>query len=389
MGSNKKKEVPKAKEPVKIRFKKLANGNQSIYLAYWNGDKWKYEFLKKLYIVPDNELANKETLKLAKAIQSQRIVELQNNVHGFSNNAGRSKVNLLTYIKNIAEKKLAKWNGNIRSSGYQQYMALCKHIKQYSGTKTTFKEMDKKFCIGFIDYLKTATNPNNIQRLPLSENTQYGYIGKFEYILNCATTDEIISNNPFKQIKPENKPKKRQSEVCYLTFEEVKTLENTPLPSCMVKEAFLFSCYTGLRFSDVQNLTWNKLQKDGNGDTFISYIQKKTKKQEYLPIPRKTIEFLPDRSGAKDTDKVFSYLPSGGYTNLQLKVWAALAGLKKHLTFHVARHTYATLHLTLETPIEVVSKNLGHSDIQTTQIYAKVINQAQRAAVDKLDSITN
>ncbi|MDR1984049.1 MAG: site-specific integrase [Prevotellaceae bacterium] len=393
--SNRNKKQSKVKEPIKLRYKALSNGNKSIYLDFYNNGKREYEFLK-LYLIPETTIeskeTNKETLRLANAVKSQKIVELQNTAHGFSVSGGRSKANLLDYIQGIAEKKLAKWNGNRRSSGYQQYMALYRHIKQYAGTKTTFKNVDKKFCTGFLEYLKTVTNPNHNRRynggLTLSENTQCGYMKKLEYVLNCAISDEVTNLNPFKQIKPENKPKKRQADVCYLTIEEVKTLENTQCLSQIIKQAFLFSCYTGLRFSDVQALTWGKLGKDSDGSTIIHYTQNKTQKHEYLPIPQKAVGFLPDRNGAKDTDKVF-YLPSGGYTNLQLKTWAALAGLSKHLTFHVARHTYATLLLSLETPIETVSKNLGHSEIRTTQIYAKVVSKSQREAVNKLDGLTD
>ena len=91
---------------------------------------------------------------------------------------------------------------------------------------------------------------------------------------------------------------------------------------------------------------------------------------------------------AKDSDFIFN-VPDGSFCNKMLKFWAVAAGINKHLTFHVARHTYATLLLSLETPIETVSKNLGHSEIRTTQIYAKVVSKSQREAVNKLDNLTD
>jgi site-specific recombinase XerD len=137
----------------------------------------------------------------------------------------------------------------------------------------------------------------------------------------------------------------------------------------------------------VKGLTWGKLQKDNNGNMLINYVQKKTEKQEYLPISKSAVKYLPERGDAKDTDSVFKF-PSGGYVNLQLRQWAFTAGIKKKVTFHVARHTNATLLLSLEVPIETVSKILGHSDIKTTQIYAKVIDKSKRDAVNKLDGLT-
>jgi site-specific recombinase XerD len=119
---------------------------------------------------------------------------------------------------------------------------------------------------------------------------------------------------------------------------------------------------------------------------FINYVQKKTTKQEYLPISKSAVKYLPERGEEKDTDSVFKF-PSGGYVNLQLRQWAFTAGLKKKISFQQSRHTNATLLLSLEVPIETVSKILGHSDIKTTQIYAKVIDKSKRDAVDKLDGL--
>jgi integrase len=385
--SNKKPKQPKAKEPIKLRFKPLANGNQSIYLDYYKDGKREYEFLK-LYLVKERTAADKTkndaTLRLANAVQSKRVVELQNNTHGFTNGSTHSKINVIEYIKSLAEKKRIKAGGGKRTTA-MGYLALSWQIEAYSGTKTTFRQVDKDYCSGFIEHLKAAKNKNN--GLPLNENTQTGYMKRFEAVINAAIADEVTNSNPFKQIKQENKPHKHKTEICYLTTNEVKLLENTACLCPTVKQGFLFSCYTGLRFSDVQGLTWSNLQIDNNGGTFINYVQKKTQKQEYLPIPQKAIEFLPDRAGASDSGRVF-YMPSGGYTNLQLKAWAALAGVSKHLTFHVARHTYATILLSLGAGIETISKNLGHSEIKTTQAhYAAIENKLQKVAVNKLNEL--
>ena len=341
----------------------------------------------KLYLIPETSLtnkeANKETWKLANAIKAQKIVEIQNNVHGFSNRGAKSKANLIEYVEMLADRKLKKSGGDKRGTS-MSYIALTHHLKEYSGDKTTFKQIDKNYCQGFVEYLKTAVNANNGQQL--SANTQWGYMKRLEAVINSAISDEIADSNPFKQIKPENKPKKLSTEVCYLTIEEVNTLVNTPCFYPIIKNGFLFSCFSGLQFSDVKGLTWGKLQKDNNGNMFINYVQKKTEKQEYLPISKSAAKYLPERGDAKDDDSVFKF-PSGGYVNMQLHQWAFAAGLKKKISFHVSRHTNATLLLSLEVPIETVSKILGHSDIKTTQIYAKVIDKSKRDAVDKLDGL--
>ncbi|KAA6333044.1 Tyrosine recombinase XerD [termite gut metagenome] len=387
MGNQKKKQA-KTKEPVKLRYKELSNGNQSIYLDCYNSGKREYEFLK-LYLIPEtsfeNKEANKATLKLANAIKAQRIVELQNNQHGFSGSGGKSKVNLIEYIKTIADKKRELAGGEKRGS-YQFYLSLAYHLKQYSGDKTTFRQLDKSYCTGFIDYLKMAKNALNGKLL--SENTQRQYVKRFKTVINYAITDGATILNPFLQINPESLPKKHDTEVCYLTIEEVKSLVDTPCPYQNIKRGFLFSCFTGLRFSDVNALTWGKLQKADNGGVKIIFIQKKTKKQEYLQISKEALKYLPDRGMDSDGDLVFKF-QSGWYINSIIKTWAVAAGINKKVTFHVARHTNATLLLSKGVSIEVVSKILGHSDIKTTQIYAKVIDKSIEDAVNKLNGLTD
>jgi hypothetical protein len=205
--SNKKKQ-PKAKEPIKVRFKQLSNGNQSIYLDYYREGKREYEFLK-LYLIPEtsqeNRTANSETLRLANAVKSEKIVELQNMVHGFSVSGIRSKTNLLSYIQIIADKKLDKTMAegrDTRSSSFWQIMALYRHVEKYSGAKTTFKQVDKKYCEGFIEYLKTAKNSNKkFDDMGLNENTQAAQVRIFQYVLNCAINDDITNNKPIQTNK--------------------------------------------------------------------------------------------------------------------------------------------------------------------------------------------
>jgi integrase len=156
----------------------------------------------------------------------------------------------------------------------------------------------------------------------------------------------------------------------------------------IVKNAFLFSCFSGLRYSDITALTWGQLQTDNEGKTVIRYVQQKTNKPENLQLSSEALKFLPEKNDAKSADTIFN-LPANNYTNFVLAGWTLAAGINKRVTFHVSRHTNATLLLSLDVPIETVSKLLGHSDIQTTQIYAKVIDKSKRAAVSKLDGLTD
>jgi len=387
-GTNQRNGVKNAhKELIKVRFKPLANGNQSIYLDYYNNGKRQYEFLK-LYLVPAvtdiDKTTNAQTLQLAHAIKAEKIVELQNTAHGFTFSKNKLNIKVIDYLQKLAVEKKQNY-----------YKALSTHIIRYSGEETTFKQITKEYCQKFIDYLKTAKN--NIYKKGqstifttglLSDNTRHAYLNILNITLNRAVTDGIISKNPFSNIDRNELPKQKLDNRDYLTIDEVKKLVNTPCHKPIIKNAFLFSCFSGLRYSDVITITWGQFQTDNEGKTIIRYKQKKTQKDENLQLSDEALKFLPQRDNAKDADIIFP-ITHNGFANETLRGWVMAAGITKRVTFHVGRHTNATLLLSLGVPIETVSKLLGHSNIATTQIYAKVIDKNKREAVSKLDGLTD
>lgn len=143
----------KIKEPIRIRTKKLNNGNESIYLDNYVEGKREYEFLK-LYLVPEKDRITKnrntETMKLANAIKAQKIVEIQNNRHGFSNSKNKSNIKLINYIQYIADKDIEKTGRKVTSN------TLIHHLQRYDKAGITFKQLDKDYIIGFVEYLKTT-----------------------------------------------------------------------------------------------------------------------------------------------------------------------------------------------------------------------------------------
>ena len=395
----KQKQTVKLKEPVRIRFKQLSNGNQSIYLDYYTGDvirkenyvggKRKYEFLK-LYLIPErtreDRVKNEATLALAKAIQSKRIVEVQNDAHGFQN-TNKSRVNLLDYLENIGKQSAEQGSRNYARTVLNTVRAL----KLFRGDYIAFRDVDKEFLSEFTDYLRQMPKASKYGVLKdggrLSNNSVVSYYGTLRTAINRAYKEGIITVNPTKEFDFASKVRQEPSRREYLTIDELKTLINTECRHEIVKRAFLFSCLCGLRVSDIRKLKWCDLQRSG-GRVRIEITMQKTKEPLYLPISDEALKWLPERGTASDSDFIFP-LTHEGTVNDTLQHWAKVAGITKHISFHVARHTHATMMLTLGADLYTVSKLLGHKNIATTQIYAKIVDKKKEEAIGLIPNLTD
>ena len=395
----KQKQTVKLKEPVRIRFKQLSNGNQSIYLEYYTGDvirkenyvggKRKYEFLK-LYLIPErtreDKAKNEATLALAKAIQSRRIVEVQNDTHGFQN-TNKSRVNLLDYLENIGKQSAEQGSRNYARTVLNTVRAL----RLFRGDYIAFRDVDKEFLSEFTDYLRQMPKASKYGVLKtggrLSNNSVVSYYGTLRTAINRAYKEGIITVNPTKEFDFASKVRQEPSRREYLTLDELKTLINTECRHEIVKRAFLFSCLCGLRVSDIRKLRWCDLQRSG-GHVRIEITMQKTKEPLYLPISDEALKWLPERGEANGSDFIFP-LTHEGTVNDTLQHWAKVAGITKHISFHVSRHTHATMMLTLGADLYTVSKLLGHKNIATTQIYAKIVDKKKEEAIGLIPNLTD
>jgi len=373
------------KSPVYLREKPLKSGNKSLYLDIFLGTDMdgnpihEYEFLK-LYLT-GNKHADKETLRQAETIRAARVIEINNGNHNALQSKQAAKADFLTFAELQADKKRTNKRGEINERGtYLTYKSFIFHFKQYAGSRITFKQIDKRFCQGFIDYLKKAISTRD--HTPLKINTQLDYIKTFETVLNAAIKQEIITANPMSLCE---KPQRQSHDIVFLTVQELKALEQTDCPKPDVKAAFLFACYTGLRFSDVKSLTWAKIIEFA-GQTCLHIRQEKTGALQYLPISDKAKQFLPARrDNAADT--VFN-LSTNGYTNIFLQSWARESGITKKISFHTARHTAATLLLALGENIKTISGILGHANSAITEKHYAALQIAPlAAAMNKFNEI--
>ena len=212
----------------------------------------------------------------------------------------------------------------------------------------------------------------------VSANTAHTYFARFKAVLNKAIEREIIDKNPARFIQI----KKQDVEKEFLTAEEIKILIDTPSPNEQTKRAFLFSCFTGLRFSDIQKLTFNEIR-----DGYLHFRQEKTGDLQRLPLSANALEIIEkQKEGGMKEGNVFK-LNIHDATRKQINKWVEISKINKHVTWHVGRHTFACMAIEHDIDIYTVRDLLGHKDLKNTQIYAKIIDKKKKEAIDKLPKI--
>lgn len=374
-----------SKEPVTIRFKRLANGNQSIYFDIYKDGKRLYEF-PKLYLLPEsgkegrqNKIKNKETMAVANVIKAQRILDIKNGIAGIESKI-KGKMKLSDYIDKFIEYK-KRVNPTYKETFLQRAKAF---ISAYKGDNVLLKDIDRKWCIGYIEFLNTTKSHRG---KPLSKNSIRTYYRYFGSVIIKAYKDGIISKNPMDEIETEERPKGNDDAGrVYLTIDEVFKMAETECENENVKRAFMFSCFCGLRISDIRALRWDNIEqftdKEGITRHRLSIKMQKTQKIITYQLSNEALRWLPERG---NDEFVFDHLTKKSKLCMIVRQWAKTAGIKKYITFHTARHTFATMMLTLGADIYTTSKLLGHSKIQTTEIYAKLIDQKKDEAVGLID----
>ena len=353
---------------VNIWKKDMQNGKQSLYLDYWpililpeSGKKIRREVMGLYtYKTPKGKAQteeNSQTMFRANAILNQRAEQLRDCKGDYSFlNKEKESSDFIEFFSKVAKEK-----------GTSMYRNTFKYLKAYRGARMSFKDVDVKFFNGFKAYL---------QEQNLKANTVHLYCTNLVTALKAANKADLLEKDFLNKL---DLPKKEQTERSYLEIDEIQKLIETECINPMLKQMFLFSCYTGLRVSDCLNLKFENviLKEDGY---YLKFQQKKTKAFEVMPINEIAYSFIPQRKG--DHNIVFEGLNYSTYFTSILKGWVFSAGIRKKIGFHSARHSFATTLLTLGADLYTVSKMLGHKNIATSQIYTRIIDSKKRDAVD-------
>ncbi|OWW23874.1 integrase [Zobellia sp. OII3] len=328
-----------------------------------------YNHLFKCY----RDLMNEHKLITAQVVKARYFGNDENN---------RSIIDIINYHNEDMVNKL-KWGTQKNYYTTQSYISKFLS-KFYKTTDLYLRELDYHFIIKFEKYLRDYV-PEDHQK-PMGNNTVMKHIERFRKMINLSLKLGWIERDPFINFNA----KFIKNERGFLSLEELQGIENKQFSIHrleLVKDLFVFSCYTSLSYIDVIQLTVDNICIGIDGELWIYYKREKTTKPIRIPLLPKALQVIEKYKSNRKSIPQGSIFPkiSNQKLNSYLKEIADVCGIKKNLTFHIARHTFATtVTLSNGMPIETVSKLLGHSRISTTQIYAKVIERKVSYDMQKL-----
>ena len=380
----------KFKEPVRLREKPLKDGNRSLYLDIYHKGVRKYEYLK-LYLIPETtpeaKMRNKETMRVAEQVKAERILALQSRGMDEWDAIKLAKLPLVQWWERDYENPPRVLSASSKNWRKQTRKMIANYLGTIHRPTITLEEVDKSFCRGFIAYLRTATNRTTNEVRTISQTTANKYMMETSCAMNYAVREGLISINPFKLLSMGERITRDSKEREFLTVEGIKSLMETPCYREDVKTAFFFACLTGLRYGDVKKFAPKHIFKSADGKTeYINLTMSKTKHAVVIPLSEEAKKWLPEPKGQ---DEPFFHLPVPSTVSYTIDHWMKKAGITKHITFHCARHSFATMMLTMGADIYTTSKLLGHKHVATTEIYAKVIDRKKVESMSNLDRMFN
>lgn len=364
------------KEVVRIRLRPLCNGGHSVALDYVDNRGKRVRENLKLYLVPEDAPdalhINSNIMRTVEAIKAERTMDILSG----KTNVGRRRNDML-----LADV-LREWIRQHKiPNTIHCHELMAKWLMRYAGAEATLRDVDRAFCAGFGEELKSA---NGFKGKPINPSTARTIWQCFTACLNWSFRRGWIDENPCQRLEHNEKPHAGESERVFLTIEELRRFVSLN-PTDHYLRAYLFSCFCGLRWGDIKALRWGDVHSDG-GRIFARIRMQKTQRDLLLPLSESAVRWLPQRDMASDEDRVFD-IHEPATAQSRVRKAAAQLGIRKHLKFHTARHTFATSLLTKGADLYTTSKLLGHTNIRTTQIYAQIVDNKKREAVDLLDGI--
>ena len=363
-----KKRISNSGFKVKVRLRKMSDETYSIILDYHyynNGKEFRERKALGIYIKGTNKSYLEDKNKVDEALIIRNKYE-----QIILNNGRINKKEKNVYLYEWFESFMSK---QTKRNSMKIWRSTIRHLKIYQKKDIPLKNINKGFCEGFFQYLKECEN--------LNQNTCHTYFARFKIAINEAYEEDVILKNYAQKLSFRKKDGRRE----YLTFQEIEKLHNTPYVNETVKRTFLFSCFTGLRLSDLINLKFNDIIYE-NENYYLAFYDKKTEEFNKFKLHPTAEKIFLIEQELHDGDHVFD-LPCESTIRYHITKMIKQAGINKHITPHCGRHTFATLSITSDIDIYTLSKYLGHNDVKVTQIYAKLIDKKKDEAIDKMPVI--
>lgn len=279
-----------------------------------------------------------------------------------------SEGSFIEYFKSVADQK--------SGSDHENWIRVYKCFKEFAKTDISFRDLDEKICNEFREHLLNLKAYKG--ESTITQNSASTYFVKFKNGVRQAFEDKKIPVNISLNLKTIPLINTQRN---FLTLDELNKLVKTNCEDPLMKRAALFSALTGLRKSDILNLLWENVEIIDEQHA-LRFRQQKTKEPLTLFISEQAYDLMGEAGDPKD--KVFKGLQLDSYHIRHIYRWLGEAGISKRISFHCFRHTFATLQLSLGTDIYTVSKLLGHQDVKTTQIYAKVVDKLKQDAANRI-----
>jgi integrase len=344
----------------KINIRAKKGGKQkrwSLFLDYFSEGKHKFIFPKKYIIgTPQSKAEDNQTLTWMQEYRDETLRRMNNGEDVFKEREPIASMRFLDFIESAGKGK----------ERLPMYQGLKKHITNFSNDQLSFKDITPAFCRKFKDYLSGL----------ISESTVKTYFSALKATIHLAMKEEIISDDPCKNISIKAPSAKRE----FLLQDELEAVVNKETEYTEVKNAFLFSCFCGLRLSDIRKLTWKEVEGG-----YLYFRQRKTKGIDRMLMSADAMSILEtQKEKHKDSMYVFDLPASKDKINKKLDAIIKSVEITKKITFHCGRHTAATSWISAGVDIFTVQKLLGHEDIKTTMIYAKLIDKKRDEYVEKM-----
>ncbi len=351
---------------VKLRKRKNGDGTISLRLDIYKDGRRIIETLKHLQLAKQSNLVdrenNKEKLRQAEAIAIQRAAELEANNYDMDLDIGRKTIVtfwMQSYVDNYNKKDKRNMQSVLNK--------FVKFLSEIRKPNLTFAELKPLMIEDFIEYLEEGSKGEGAR----------SYFHRFKKMLHHAYRRRVLRTNILDFVERKATGKARKKDI--LTLDELKLLSETYIKNLEIKKAFLFTCVTGLRFCDINQLKWKNINLK---DRMLSLNQSKTSEDVTIPLNDTALKLIGE--AGKPTMKVFS-LPSANGCNKILKAWIESAGIQKQITWHNGRHSFGTNLIFNGVDVVTASKLLGHTSLKHTQRYVNTAAELKEKATNMIN----